>query len=102
MTSALDQLAYVKEGFLLCNPTHPSHRGGCCSERAPTVYELLRSFLECVPACRYVRFGYYVEAVDLFDAGAFRLAASEASAVDPQTRICLEQTQASICFHPMH
>ena len=44
--------------------------------------------------CRYVRFGYFVDAVDLFDAAAFRLAASEATAMDPQTRICLEQTQA--------
>ncbi len=43
---------------------------------------------------RYVRFGYFVDAVDLFDAAAFRLAASEAAAMDPQTRICLEQTQA--------
>ena len=43
---------------------------------------------------RYVRFGYFVDCGDLFDAAAFRLAASEASAMDPQTRICLEQTQA--------
>ena len=42
-----------------------------------------------------MRFGYFVDAVDGFDAKAFRLAGSEASAMDPQTRICLEQAQAS-------
>ena len=45
--------------------------------------------------CRYVRFGYFVDGMDGFDAEAFRLAGSEASAMDPQSRICLEQAQAS-------
>ena len=36
-----------------------------------------------------------MDGVDVFDAEAFRLAGSEASAMDPQTRICLEQAQAS-------
>ena len=48
-----------------------------------------------------MRFGYFVDAVDLFDAGAFQLAASEASAMDPQTRICLEQTQAGASLKAM-
>ena len=42
-----------------------------------------------------MRFGYFVDGVDGFDAEAFRLAGSEAAAMDPQTRTCLEQAQAS-------
>lgn len=52
---------------------------------------------------RYVRFGCFVEGVEDFDAGAFRLAPGEAAAMDPQTRIALQQTQvhahACTCAH---
>lgn len=43
--------------------------------------------------CRYVRFGCFVDGVEDFDAAGFRLASGEAVALDPQTRIALEQTQ---------
>lgn len=41
---------------------------------------------------RYVRFGCFVQDTEQFDASAFRLAAGEALALDPQARILLEQT----------
>lgn len=44
----------------------------------------------------YVRFGAFVDGVERFDSGAFRLPYAEAAALDPQARILLEQTQA--CF----
>jgi acyl transferase domain-containing protein len=43
----------------------------------------------------YVRFGAFVEGVDRFDSGAFRLPYAEAAALDPQARILLEQTHVS-------
>ena len=43
--------------------------------------------------CRYVRFGCFVDGLEDFDAAGFRLASGEAVAMDPQTRIALEQTQ---------
>ena len=46
--------------------------------------------------CRYVRFGAFVDGISSFDAAAFRLASSEAVALDPQARILLEQTQVMI------
>ena len=47
--------------------------------------------------CRkmYVRFGAFVDGVDQFDSGAFRLPYAEAAALDPQARILLEQTHVS-------
>ena len=41
----------------------------------------------------YTRFGYFVEGVDHFDSAAFRLSYMEATAMDPASRILLEQTQ---------
>ena len=50
------------------------------------------------PLCRkiYVRFGAFVDGVDQFDSGAFRLPYAEAAALDPQARILLEQTHVSV------
>ncbi|BDA51457.1 probable inactive phenolphthiocerol synthesis polyketide s at N-terminal half [Coccomyxa sp. Obi] len=45
---------------------------------------------------RYVRFGCFVDAVEDFDAGAFRIASGEAVAMDPQCRIALEQMQEAM------
>lgn len=44
----------------------------------------------------YVRFGAFVEGVERFDSGAFRLPYAEAAALDPQARILLEQTHVSV------
>jgi Beta-ketoacyl synthase, N-terminal domain len=46
-----------------------------------------------------VRFGAFVDGVDQFDSGAFRLPYAEAAALDPQARILLEQTHVSIPSH---
>lgn len=53
-------------------------------------------------ASRYVRFGCFVDDVAQFDAGAFRLASGEATAMDPQTRLALEQTQVCMHYLPLH
>ena len=47
--------------------------------------------------CRkmYVRFGAFLDGIAQFDSGAFRLPYAEASALDPQARILLEQTHVS-------
>ena len=42
-----------------------------------------------------MRFGAFVDGVDRFDSGAFRLPYAEAAALDPQARILLEQTHVS-------
>ena len=68
-------------------------RKGRCPQWAPAASALSKP--QCSRVCRYVRFGYFVDAVEVFDALAFMLPALEAAAMDPQTRICLEQTQAS-------
>ena len=47
----------------------------------------------CLP--RYVRFGCFVDGVHDFDAAAFMLAPGEATTMDPQARILLQQTQVS-------
>lgn len=44
----------------------------------------------------YVRFGCFVDGIDRFDSGAFRLPYAEAAALDPQARILLEQTHVSV------
>ena len=51
----------------------------------------------------YTRFGYFVEDIDRFDSAAFRLSYVEASAMDPASRILLEQTQARVrtCASPL-
>ena len=46
----------------------------------------------------YVRFGAFVDGVDRFDSGAFRLPYTEAAALDPQARILLEQTHVRILY----
>ncbi len=44
-----------------------------------------------------MRFGCFVDAVEEFDASAFRIASGEAVAMDPQARIALKQMQ--VCAH---
>lgn len=48
----------------------------------------------------YTRFGYFVEDIDRFDSAAFRLSYVEAAAMDPASRILLEQTQARLMMCP--
>lgn len=50
--------------------------------------------------CRklYVRFGAFVEGVEHFDSGAFRLPYAEAAALDLQARILLEQTHVRASY----
>lgn len=51
----------------------------------------LKVLLAPPPTRRYVRLGGFMDNVDAFDPGLFRLAAAEALALDPQTRVLLEQ-----------
>lgn len=44
----------------------------------------------------YVRFGVFLDRIEDFDAAAFRLAANEALAMEPQSRILLEQTSLAV------
>ena len=43
-----------------------------------------------------LRAAYFLGRVDLFDDGAFRQSKSEAVAMDPQTRVLLEQSFAAL------
>ena len=47
-----------------------------------------------------LRFACFLDGVDSFDNGLFRLAKAEAVAMDPQCRVLLEQTFASLQVHP--
>ena len=47
-------------------------------------------------ASNMLRFACFMDQVDRFDSGAFRLAKAEATALDPQSRVLLEQTLASL------
>lgn len=44
----------------------------------------------------YARLGYYLEQIDAFDAGFFRLPKSEALLLDPHARMLLENTQVHL------
>lgn len=44
----------------------------------------------------YVQLGVFLDGVEEFDPAAFRLAAAEAMAMDPQSRLLLEQTTLAL------
>ena len=49
-----------------------------------------------IVATNMLRFACFVDRVDTFDSGVFRLASAEATALDPQSRVLLEHTLASL------
>ena len=49
-----------------------------------------------ISASKMLRFACFMDQVDRFDSGIFRLVRAEATALDPQSRVLLEQTFASL------
>ena len=49
-----------------------------------------------IVASNMLRFACFVDRVDAFDGGVFRLASAEATALDPQSRVLLEHTLACL------
>ena len=54
-----------------------------------------------VLASNMLRFACFMDQVDRFDSGVFRLARAEAAALDPQSRVLLQQTFASLQVRPL-
>ena len=51
-------------------------------------------------ASNMLRFACFMDQVDRFDSSLFRLAKAEATALDPQSRVLLQQTFASLQVRP--